>query len=63
MGVVLVVVVVVLVDGVAASRHALDGQGGGDGITAAGRGSTAIGRQPCGAGHIGRRGGAVPRVR
>lgn len=50
-----------LVDGVAAGRHALEGQRGGD-VTAAGRWSTATGRLPCGSGHIGRRGGAVPHV-
>lgn len=43
------------------SRHALEGQWGGD-VTAVGRESTATGRLPRGSGHIGRGGGAVPHV-
>lgn len=46
------------VDGVSRGSRALEG----DDVTAVGRESTATGRLPCGAGHIGRRGAAVPRV-
>lgn len=42
--------------------HTLEGQRGGNIVTAVVRESTATGRLPCGTGHIGRRGGAVPHV-
>lgn len=48
-------------DGVSRGGRALEGQRGSD-VTAVGRESTATGRLPCGAGHIGRRGAAVPHV-
>lgn len=48
-------------DGVSRGGRALEGQWAGD-VTAVGRESTATGRLPCGAGHIGRRGAAVPHV-
>lgn len=48
-------------DRVSRGSHALEGQWGGD-VTAVGRESTATGRLPCGAGHIGRRGAAVRHV-
>lgn len=50
------------VHGVPGSRHTLESQRGID-VTAVERESTATGWLPCGAGHKGRRGAAVPHVR
>lgn len=49
------------VDGVTVGRRALEGREGGD-VTVVGRLRTATARLPCGTGHKGRRGGAVPHV-